>query len=101
LVVGLDGRIDQQLASGAVVTANIGVGYDALKSQNSITAAFAGAPGAAFTTLGLDPSPWMARGGLGLTHSTANGMEISASYDVEFRDDFLNQTASVNLRWDF
>ncbi|MGA1373145.1 MAG: autotransporter outer membrane beta-barrel domain-containing protein, partial [Pseudomonadales bacterium] len=101
LVLGFDGRIDHQLGSGAVVTANLGVGYDALQSQNSITAAFAGAPGAAFTTLGLDASPWMARGGLGLTSAMANGMEISASYDVEFRNDFLNQTASVNLRWDF
>jgi len=60
-----------------------------------------GAPGAAFTTLGLDPSPWMARGGFGLSPTTANGIEISARYDVEFRNDFLNQTASVNLRWDF
>jgi outer membrane autotransporter protein len=101
LVLGFDGRIDHQLGSGVVVTANLGVGYDALQSQNSITAAFAGAPGAAFTTLGLDPSPWMARGGFGLSHTTANGMEIRARYDVDFRNDFLNQTASVNLRWDF
>ena len=101
LVLGVDGRVDYQLGFNALVTANLGVAYDAMQSQNSITAAFAGAPGAAFTTLGLDPSPWMTRGGFGLSHTAANGMEISARYDVEFRNDFLNQTASVNLRWDF
>ena len=37
------------------------------------------------------------------THNsaTASGMEISARYDAEHRQDFLNQTASVKLRWAF
>jgi hypothetical protein len=76
------------------------LGYT-LSTQAKIDAEFAGAPGARFTTNGLDPSPWIARGGLGLVSNTAGGMEISARYDVEYRKDFLNQTASVKLRWLF
>ena len=82
LILGLDGQVDHQFKTGAIITANLGMGYDALQTQNSITSAFAGAPGAAFTTLGFDQSPWMARGGLGLSINASNGMEISASYDV-------------------
>jgi hypothetical protein len=27
--------------------------------------------------------------------------ELTATYDLEGREDFLNQTASVNMRWRF
>lgn len=43
----------------------------------------------------------MVRGGLGVVSNTAGGMEVSARYDAEYRKDFLNQTASVKLRWAF
>ncbi len=101
LILAIDGKLAHQYTAGTTVTANLGLGYDALNKQSSITAAFAGAPGAAFTTMGLDPSPWMVRGGLGVVSNTASGMEVSARYDAEYRQDFLNQTASVKLRWAF
>ncbi|WP_372877021.1 autotransporter domain-containing protein, partial [Pseudomonas sp.] len=100
LILGLDGKLSHEFMPGTRVSANLGVGYDALNSQVSITSSFAGAPGASFTTRGLEPSPWLQRAGLGLTTNTDNGVEISLRYDAEHRESFLNQTASVKLRWD-
>jgi outer membrane autotransporter protein len=100
LILGVDGKLSHEFMPGMMVSANLGVGYDALNSQSSITASFAGEPGAGFTTRGLEPSPWLQRAGLGLTTNTDNGMEVSLRYDAEHRESFLNQTASVKLRWD-
>lgn len=101
LILAVDGKLAHEFGKGTTLTANLGVGYDALSDQDSITAAYAGAAGLSFVTKGLDPSPWMVRGGLGVISTTASGMEISARYDAERRQDFLNQTASVKLRWAF
>lgn len=101
LTLAIDGKIAHEIDKGTTVTANLGAGYDALNKQASITATFAGAPGAAFTTKGLEPSPWLLRAGLGIAKATRSGMEVLAHYDAEYRKDFLNQTASVKLRWAF
>ena len=80
---------------------NAGGGYDWLAERTSITATFAGEPGAAFTTYGNDPRPWVGRGGAGLTYRTQAGLEVTVRYDLEYRSDYLNQTASAKLRWNF
>lgn len=99
LILSVEGKLTHQLNDRTRLSANLGVGYDTLSEQSSITATFAGAPGAAFVTYGMDPDPWIARAGVGLSANTQNGMEITARYDAEHREDFLNQTASVKLRW--
>jgi len=101
LILAVDGKYSRKLDSGNTLSANLGLGYDALNKQASITAAYAGAAAAAFTTQGIDPSPWLVRGGLGLSGTAYGGTEITARYDAEYRKDFLNQTASVKLRWSF
>jgi outer membrane autotransporter protein len=101
MIIGFDGRVDHKLNTNSRLTGNLGFGYDAMQTQDSITASFAGAPGAAFTTIGLDPSPLIARGGIGMISSMANGLELNVNYDIELRNDFLNKTASVNVRWAF
>lgn len=101
LLLAVDGKLVHEIAKGTVVTANLGGGYDALNDQASITAAYAGAPGTSFATRGLEASPWLFRGGLGIVSTTRNGIEIGARYDVEQRTGFLNQTASVKVRWSF
>jgi uncharacterized protein with beta-barrel porin domain len=77
------------------------VGYDALGERSSITAAFAGAPTAAFVTQGIDPERWLGRGGLGVVYQLKDGLELNARYDAELREDFSNQTASVSFRMSF
>lgn len=100
MIVGLDGKLSHAILPSTTVSANLGVGYDVLNSQSSITSAFAAEAGTSFRTRGLDSSPWSQRGGLGLTHETGEGAEVSLRYDVDHREGFLNQTASVKLRWD-
>lgn len=101
LILAVDGKVLHEVEKGLVLSANLGAGYDALNGQASITAAYAGAPGVSFTTKGMNPSPWLFRFGLGVAKTTVNGIEIAARYDAEQRTDFLNQTASVKLRWAF
>ncbi|MDW5444985.1 autotransporter domain-containing protein [Polaromonas sp. SM01] len=101
MLLAVDGKLTHNLDSQTSVTANLGAAYDMLSKKASIVAAFAGAPNAAFTTYGMDATPWSVRAGLGLVKKLAGGMEIAARYDVEGRKAFINQTASVKLRWAF
>lgn len=100
-VIGVEGKLAHQLNERTTLTANLGVGYDAINENSSITSAFAGSPGAAFVTRGIDPSPWITQGGFGMVYRTKQGLEINGRYDAEHRTGFLNHTASVKLRWDF
>ncbi|MDO9283045.1 MAG: autotransporter domain-containing protein [Methylotenera sp.] len=101
LVLGVDGKLAHALTDQATFTANLGFGYDVINEQASLTSAFAGAPSVSFTTKGLDPSPWLMRGGLGIVSKATETVEISARYDIEARKDFDNQTASMKVRWAF
>ena len=101
LILGVDSKLAHALTDKTTLTANIGVGYDTINKQASITSAFAGAPSTSFVTYGLDPSPWIMRGGLGMVGKMTETVEISARYDIEARKDFDNQTASVKVRWAF
>lgn len=101
LVLGVNGKLTHQLNDQTSLIANLGVGYDTLNKQAAITSAFAGAPDAAFVTYGIDPSPWLAHAGIGAVYKTKSGVEIVGRYDAEYRENFLNQTASVKLRWSF
>lgn len=101
LLIGADAKLNQQIEKGLSVTANVGAAYDTLNRTNSITSTYAGG-GAAFATRGLDPSPWILRGGIGLVSKEDSGFEVSARYDVESRpSNFLNQTVSVKFRMPF
>lgn len=101
LVVGLDSKLNHQLNNRLTLIANLGMAYDTLSKQASITAAFAGAANAAFVTYGIDPSPWLARGGIGAIYKTQGGWELTARYDAEYRESFLNQSASMKAAWAF
>ena len=100
-ILGADARMSYALGDTAKLTANLGVGYDVINDRNSVTSAFVGG-GAAFSTKGIDQSPWIIRGGLGYVMAKSKAMEVSARYDFETRSsDFTNQTASINLRMPF
>lgn len=100
LILAVDGKLAHAITDRTKVVANLGLGYDVLSERNSLSAAFVGG-GAAFTTQGIDPSPWLARGGLGLVMTTDNAVEVSARYDFEARSSYDNQTASIKVRVPF
>lgn len=101
IVLGADLRWSQPLSERTHWSAQAGVGYDFGARRSVITASFAGAPGAVFVTEGIRPSPWLLRGGVGLSHKTQQGTELLWRYDLEGRTGFLNQTASVKAVWRF
>ena len=101
LILSAGGKLTHTLESQTKLDAYLGVGYDVINDEALITSVFAGGPGASFVTYGIDPSPWIGRAGLGLVHTLQSGMELSARYDTEFRQDFTNQTASIKARWSF
>jgi T5SS/PEP-CTERM-associated repeat protein/autotransporter-associated beta strand protein len=100
-VVGGDARVIYKLDDRSNVNLIAGVGYDTINKPGNIVATYAGVPGQAFATPGLDHSPWIERGGIGYSRKTANGTDIAIRYDAEGRSGFLNQTASVKATWMF
>ena len=93
-------KFQHQFSDAVSLVGSLGVGYDALAKEGSLTAAYVGG-GAAFSTPGLDPSPWLLQAGLGVVTQIKSGVDLSLRYDFEGRNDFKNQTASAKLRWLF
>lgn len=101
LILGLDGELQHTFNERLMGMLKLGVGYDVIGEQATITSAYSGEPGLSFTTQGLDPSPWLGRAGMGLEYRVSDTVELSANYDASFREDFLSHTASLNARWAF
>lgn len=100
-ILGMDGKLDNDLTEQLSLSGNLGVGYDFLADKNSISTSFAGAPGAAFTTFAGDAQRWLVRGGSELSYQVNGQLQLSVRYDVEKRSNYLNQTASAEARWAF
>jgi hypothetical protein len=100
-ILGAEGRFAWRMEGNRLFTANLGVGYDAINKRGSITASYAGG-GPAFDTTGISTSPWLLRGGAGLTFAKVRSAQVSLRYDFEVRSSaYSNQTASVNVRMPF
>jgi outer membrane autotransporter protein len=100
LVLKAQAELSHEINGQARFTTHIGVGYDLLNEETYITAAYSGG-GSSFTTQTIDPAPWLVDAGVGINYSVDESTEISARYDLEGRSDFLDHSASVNLRWKF
>jgi outer membrane autotransporter protein len=96
LIFGVDGSFSHAVSDSTSLVGNLGVGYDALGERASTTASYVGG-GAVFATRGIDPSPWLMRGGLGIVMHNGPLVSVSARYDIEGRESFTNQTASVKV----
>lgn len=96
LIVGVDGSFNHAVSDNTSLVGNLGLGYDTLGERASTTASYVGG-GAAFATRGIDPSPWLMRGGFGLVMHNGPLVSVTARYDIEGRESFTNQTASVKV----
>lgn len=102
LILGLDGKLSHEIIPGTQVSGNLGVGYDVIHDDSMLVASYAGAPGQTFNNVGQSSSPWLARGGVGVsTRIASSGTELSVNYDAEARSDFTNQTVSLRLKMPF
>ena len=97
----LGASLQRALNERSSLVARAGIGYDHSHGKGVLTAAYAGAPTASFTTSGALPAPWLATLGLGLSWRTVGGPELLTQYDLELREKFTNQTVSFKLRWAF
>uniref|UniRef100_UPI0031DF1972 autotransporter outer membrane beta-barrel domain-containing protein n=1 Tax=Herbaspirillum sp. TaxID=1890675 RepID=UPI0031DF1972 len=101
LVLGVESRLVHALDAQSQLSAHLGAGYDAINDRGDLVAAYAGAPGQGFTASGIEHSPWIIKAGIGYTHKTAQGTDVSLRYDAEGRSGFINQSASVKATWRF
>jgi uncharacterized protein with beta-barrel porin domain len=99
-VLGLDGKVAHKVGESANLSGNLGVGYNTMAQQSSITAAYQGG-GAAFTTQGLAPAHTVLRGGVGMVIQASKTIDITGRYDVEARSGFTGQTGSVKFNMMF
>lgn len=100
LILGADARLANKIDSKKTFTANLGLGYDVLNKRNSVTAAYlVGTDDIKF--YGMRRSPLLLRGGVGMNLTRVGKTQVALRYDVELRESFVNQTASVNVRVPF
>ena len=100
LIIGAGVKANYAASDSLLLMANAGVGYDAMADRSSLTSSFAGG-GAQFTTEGIEPDEWVYNAGVGAKYSLENGTEITASYNIDARQDYTDQSISANFRFMF
>ncbi|MDX2463061.1 MAG: autotransporter domain-containing protein [Porticoccus sp.] len=100
LIIGTGVKANHAASDSLLLMANAGIGYDVKTDRSSLTSSFAGG-GAQFTTDGIEPDEWVYNAGVGAKYSLANGTEITAAYTVDARQDYTDQSLSVNFRMIF
>lgn len=100
LIVMAKTDFNRKQSDSVSLYAGVGIGYDLLNDETSVTSSYSGG-GASFTTTGLEVSPLLAEVGLGVIVALNDSSELTASYTVEGREDFLSQAVSLKARYDF
>ena len=81
------------------LSTNIAAGYNVLNRQVLLTSSYAGG-GDAFTTYGLQLSPWLYSGGIGVGGMLQKDLELNIRYDVQTSTSgYLVQIASAKLKF--
>jgi len=98
LIPSVDMRIDHNLDSKMVLSANAGAGYNTLNNQVSATSAYAGG-GTTFATNGLQVSPMLYNAGVGVTGQIDKNLQLNVRYDNVFSPTgYMNQMVSAKLK---
>jgi len=100
LILGVGVRGSYTASNDWVLTGDVGIGYDAMTDESSLTASFQGS-GAQFSVDGMEASKVVYNLGLGAKYQLDNGTEIRAGYDLNGRKDYTDQSLSVKARWKF
>ena len=91
-------KLDYELIPKVKLSTNVAAGYNALNRQVLLTSSYSGG-GDAFTTYGLQLSPWLYSGGVGIGGMLQKGVELNIRYDVQATtSSYLNQIASAKLK---
>lgn len=100
LVLGVEGELTYALNSGTSIIGRAGLGYDSENDAAAAASQFVGS-GTVFQTEGIESDPLIGRVGVGLHRQLQDDLSLSFSYDVEARDGYTDQAASMKLRWEF
>lgn len=101
LITAVDGKVLYALTPSTKLSANLGLGWDALADADSMGVSFLGVTAPSWKARGTLPAEMVVRAGLGATVVKTNAMEITARYDAEARQDFMQQAVSVKFRMPF
>ncbi len=96
LELGVGGTLRFRVDDSSALVADVGVAYDALNERAKVTSSFVGG-GGHFVTRGIDPSPWIGHVGLGMPITLDDRTRLVFRYDVEARENFNDQRASVRF----
>ena len=100
LILGTGMKVNRSVSSNLLLTANVGVAYDVLTARSNLTSSFSGG-GASYTTEGIEPDEFVYNAGFGAKYSLKNGTEFTVAYNVDGRQDYTDQSVSVNFRLPF
>lgn len=91
-------RLDYELIPKIKLSTSVAAGYNVLNRQVLLTSNYSGG-GDAFTSYGLQLSPWLYSGGVGIWGMLQKGVELNIRYDVQATtSSYLNQIASAKLK---
>jgi len=92
-------KFDYQFMPQVKVSTNIAAGYNLLNRQVLITSSYQGG-GDPFTTYGLQLSPWLYSGGVGIGGMIHKDIELNIRYDLQTTSSsYMNQIASAKLKF--
>jgi len=92
-------KFDYLLLPKVKISTNVAAGYNLLNRQVLLTSSYQGG-GDAFTTYGLQLSPWLYSGGLGIGGMLDKDIELNIRYDLQTTSSgYLNQIASAKLKF--
>jgi autotransporter family porin len=97
LIIGTGLKGTHAISDSLLLMADAGIGYDVMTDRSSLTSSFAGG-GANFSTEGMKPDQVVYNAGVDAKYSLGNGTEISASYNIDTRQDYTDQSVSVTFR---
>jgi len=100
LKLAFDGKVTRKVNPSTRVFASAGLGYDLIDQQSSVGASFSGSGDLTtdFVTPGADRKPFFVRGSAGVNVMSKDKLELMLKYDVESRDRYLDQSATIYLR---
>ncbi|MDF2446079.1 MAG: outer rane autotransporter barrel domain protein [Moraxellaceae bacterium] len=98
ILVAARGSYELTLGKG-VFSANLGIAHDSVDAATATSTLSGNGP--TFVTNGIEPDAMVFTGGIGYRYVTSKNLEINAVYDLESRDGFQGQTASIKFKLPF
>jgi outer membrane autotransporter protein len=99
LIAGVGGELAYSMTEQVSISAKLGLGYDFLADDHSLTSYLAGAPSDPFLTPSVGTGSLFVDGGAGLIFGGKDSpLQWNLFYDADGRQDFINQTVSLKMK---